>query len=252
MIGQSWETGEMGRRRWAIPAGAIGAALLIAATAGIIGGTLLAMREGDNGRAKSSASVTVFIRDSATAAQVIALEAKIRATPGVETYEYFTKEETIRRILDGRPEVMMGSFAAAASYVIHVKDAAQVYAVAQQFFYDPAVNSDPGTRNGVFVSTRVGVFPARTGIVGRVLTAGGPAPGAARPYPASEVKVIDSSGRVVAVVSSQPDAAFRVDLFPGDYTVEARPTAGNPWFRPEKVSVRAGLYSKVDIYAQIR
>lgn len=242
----------MRRRRWVIPAGALAAVLVIAAIAGIIGGTLLALRQGDSGRDTSSASVTVFIRDSATSAQMKTLEAKIRSAPGVEMYEYFTKEETIRRIRDGRPEVMMGSFAAAASYVIHVKDAAQAYAVAQHFFYDPVVNSDPGTHNGVLVSTRVGVPPARTGIVGRVLTAGGPAPGAARPYPASEVKVIDSSGRVVAVVPPQPDAAFRVDLFPGDYTVEARPTAGNPRFHPERVSVRAGLYSRVDIYAQIR
>jgi hypothetical protein len=147
---------------------------------------------------------------------------------------------------------MLASFAAAASYVIHVKDAAQAYAVAQQFFYDPAVNSDPATHNGVLLSTRIGVPPARTGIVGRVLTAGGPAPGAVRPYSASEVTVIDPSGRVVAVVPSQPDAAFRVDLFPGEYTVEARPTAGNPWFRPQKVSVLAGRWSRVDIYAQIR
>ena len=242
----------MRRRRWVIPTGALAAVLVIAAIAGIIGGTLLAPRQGDGGRATSSASVTVFIRDSATPEQVKALEAEIRSTPGVETCEYFTKEETILRILDGRPEVMLGSFAAAASYVIGIEDAAQAYTVAQHFFYDPAVNSDPGTHNGVLVSSRVGVPPARTGIVGRVLTAGGPAPGAARPYPASEVRVIDSSGRVVAVVPPQPDAAFRVDLFPGDYTVEARPTAGNPRFHPERVSVRAGLYSRVDIYAQIR
>ena len=101
-------------------------------------------------------------------------------------------------------------------------------------------------------SSREAVPSAQTGIVGRVLTAGGPAPGAVRPYPASEVTVIDSSGRVVAVVPSQPGAAFRVDLLPGEYAVEARPTAGNPWFHPEKVSVLAGRWSRVDIYAQIR
>jgi hypothetical protein len=100
--------------------------------------------------------------------------------------------------------------------------------------------------------SRAAVPTAQTGIVGRVLTAGGPAPGAVRPYPASEVTVIDSSGRVVALVPSQPDAAFWVDLLPGDYTVEARPTTGNPWFHPEKVSVHAGRWSRVDIYAQIR
>lgn len=72
------------------------------------------------------------------------------------------------------------------------------------------------------------------------------------PSQRSRAEACASSGRVVAVVPPQPNAAFRVDLFPGDYTVEARPTAGNPWFRPEKVSAHAGRYSKVDLYAQIR
>jgi cell division protein FtsX len=139
----------MGRRRWVIPAGAVGAALLVAAMAGIIGGTLLALREGDRSPAKASALVTVFLRDSATSAQMEALVARIKAAPGVETYEYFSKEETRLRILDGRPEAMLTTFATAASYAIRVKNAAQAYAVAQQFFDDPAVNSDPGTHNGV-------------------------------------------------------------------------------------------------------
>jgi hypothetical protein len=56
---------------------------------------------------------------------------------------------------------------------------------------------------------------------------------------------------MVAVVKPESDATFRIDLPPGNYTVEAHPTSGNPWFGPEKVSVRAGRYSRVDIYAQV-
>lgn len=89
------------------------------------------------------------------------------------------------------------------------------------------------------------------GIVGRVLISGGPWPGSTQPYPASKVKVIDSSGGVVAVTTPTSNGTFRIDLPPGNYTVKAQPTSGNPWFGPEKASVRAGHYSKVDIYAQV-
>lgn len=73
--------------------------------------------------------------------------------------------------------------------------------------------------------------PARTGIDGRVPISGGPGPGTTRPDPASEVKVIDSSGGVVAVVKPESDATFRIDLPPGVYRVEAHPTSGNPWLQ---------------------
>jgi hypothetical protein len=42
----------MRRRRWVIPAGAVGAALLIAAVAGVVGGLSIALSEGDTGAAK--------------------------------------------------------------------------------------------------------------------------------------------------------------------------------------------------------
>ncbi len=93
--------------------------------------------------------------------------------------------------------------------------------------------------------------PAHTGITGRVFISGGPAPGITRPYPATRVKVIDAKGRVVAVATPGPDAAFRVGLSPGVYTVRAHTTAGNPWFQPQKVTVRTGSYSVADIYAQV-
>lgn len=226
--------------------------LAVAALAGIIGGTLLALRGGDSAPAEPPAVITVFLRESATPAQVKALEAKIKDAPGLESFKFFTREQTLDNLLAGRPEGMLPSAAAAASYVIHLKDGAGVYGVAQQFFYDPAVNSDPGTHNGVWVVSRRGAPPAHTGIKGRVLTAGGRAPGVARPYRASEVKIIDSSGSLIAVVPAGRSAAFKVDLIPGEYAVEARPTSGNPRFQPEKATVEVGRYTSVHLYAQIR
>ena len=91
--------------------------------------------------------------------------------------------------------------------------------------------------------------PPRTGIVGRVVLSGGPAPGTTRPYPASEVKVSDAAGRVVALTRPGPDGSYRIALAPGRYRVQAVPTAGNPWFAPRTVAVRSGRYSVVDIQA---
>ena len=93
--------------------------------------------------------------------------------------------------------------------------------------------------------------PAHTGIAGRVFISGGPAPGITRPYPASKVEVLDAAGKVVAAATPRSDASFSIALPPGAYTVEAHATQGNPWFQPQKVSVRAGAYSRVDIYAEV-
>jgi hypothetical protein len=92
---------------------------------------------------------------------------------------------------------------------------------------------------------------AATGISGRVLLSGGPAPGLTQPYPHSEVTVTDSAGRRVAVVRPGPDARFTVAVPAGRYTVKARPTSGNPWFGPQTVTVRDGGYSAVKIYAVV-
>jgi hypothetical protein len=94
--------------------------------------------------------------------------------------------------------------------------------------------------------------PANTGIAGRVFISGGPAPGITRPYPASEVKIIDSTGRAVATALPSSDATFSVAVASGNYTVQAVATGGNPWFQPAKVTVRASHYTTVNIYASVR
>lgn len=237
----------MRRGRWVIPAAAITAVLAIAAIVVTVGGALRSPREAENGIAESTAEVTVFLRDTATSAQLLALDAKIDSTIGVESHVYVSKDEALRRYLkqEGAPAgLSMPINPLPASYVLMVKDMSGASAAARQFVHDPATK-------GVAISRR-GAPPAKTGIEGRVLTVGGPAPGLPRPYPASEVRVVDSSGRLVVIMSPDPSGAFRIELFPGDYTVDARPTAGNPWFHPKQISVQSGDYSTVNIYAQIR
>ena len=67
----------------------------------------------------------------------------------------------------------------------------------------------------------------------------------------SVVSAIDSSGRLIASAEPDQDGDFRLGLAPGAYTLKARPTSGDPWFRPQKVSVRAGQVVHVDMVAQI-
>ena len=92
-------------------------------------------------------------------------------------------------------------------------------------------------------------------VQGRVLLNGGPAllgrSPTPWPYPASKVTAIDSAGRPIATVKARPDGSYRLELPPGTFTLKARPTAGNPWFAPRKVSVRAGRLVHVDLVAQV-
>ena len=94
-----------------------------------------------------------------------------------------------------------------------------------------------------------------SGVEGRVLSAGGPVspdyPPSPRPYPLSVVSAIDSSGRVIASAQPDQDGGFRLALAPGTYTLKARPTSGNPWFGPRKVSVRAGQVVHVDMVTHV-
>jgi hypothetical protein len=92
----------------------------------------------------------------------------------------------------------------------------------------------------------------QSGIQGRVLAAGGPlsaATSSPRPYPASEIKVIDSTGTVIATVVPHSDGTFKLDVPPGTYTLDPRPTAGNPGMTRQTVSVHPGRYTHVIVYA---
>jgi hypothetical protein len=94
-----------------------------------------------------------------------------------------------------------------------------------------------------------------SGVQGRVLLNGGPLPPGGSPtpwpYPASKVTATDSAGDAIATVRAKADGSYRIGLPPGSYTLKAQPTAGNPWFAPQKVSVRAGRFVNVDLVAQV-
>ena len=92
-------------------------------------------------------------------------------------------------------------------------------------------------------------------VVGRVLISGGRAGGFSptpHPYSMSEVKALNSSGRVVAAVKADDDGVFRLDLPPGTCTLKASPTSGNPWFAPRTVTLHAGQVVHVNMVAQLR
>jgi hypothetical protein len=233
----------MRRKRWVISGGAVATLLAVAAVVAIVGATLLALRGSDAAQRKATVDVTVFIRGGAIAEEMSSLEAKIKSAPGVERYDFLTKQETLTRLADGRPEVMLPAYTGAASYVVRLEKGVDVRASAQRFFLEPAVG-------GIWVPG-LGLLPARTGVKGRVLTVGGPSPGLPQPYPASEITVVDSAGRLVAVKPPNDRGSFRIKLLPGDYTVKARPTSGNPMFESQQVRVSGG-YTRVDLHAQIR
>jgi hypothetical protein len=93
-----------------------------------------------------------------------------------------------------------------------------------------------------------------SGLRGRVLSVGGPVMASDKsPYAATEITVLDDGGKVVARITPETDGRFRIPLPPGAYAVKARPTRGNPWFLPyPPVEVRAGHFTKVMLYAQMR
>jgi hypothetical protein len=96
-----------------------------------------------------------------------------------------------------------------------------------------------------------------SGVQGRVLMSGGaaPPPGVSptpRPYPNTEVAIWNASGKLVAKVDVGEDGRFKIGLTPGRYRLVPRPTVGNPWMSPKKVTVTADRFTMVAVWAQIR
>ena len=94
-----------------------------------------------------------------------------------------------------------------------------------------------------------------SGVEGRVLLVGGPMVAdqspSPNPYPASEVAAYDSSGRLVALVRPDRDAAFRIELPPGSYAQGAFDRR-QPRLRPAPSDRRAsGGFARADIVAQV-
>jgi len=82
-----------------------------------------------------------------------------------------------------------------------------------------------------------------SGVQGRAMLEGGPAPGSPHPEPGISVVVHegDLHGAVVARIKADPSGAFKVDLPPGTYTLIELSDAAVP----QTVTVEPGRYVTV-------
>ena len=143
------------RRNWVITLAAVLTVFISMAILGLV----LVINENLNSGAttlKNRVEIEVFISDEATAPQVTALEAKIKALPELKSYKYISKDEALRLFrqrLGENADAILANLTnnpLPASYKIYVRDPNQVDTVAERFFDDPAVdNSAPGKHDGV-------------------------------------------------------------------------------------------------------
>jgi cell division transport system permease protein len=143
------------RRNWVITLAAV---LTVFISMAILGLVLVISQNLNSGATslKNRVEIEVFISDNAPAAQVSAIEAKIKALPQLKSYQYISKDQALqefRKRLGSDADQILANLVGnplPASYRIYVKDANQVDSVASQFFDDPAVdNSAPGKHDGV-------------------------------------------------------------------------------------------------------
>jgi cell division transport system permease protein len=143
------------RRNWVITLAAV---LTVFISMAILGLVLVINQNLSSGATtlKNRVEIEIFISDEATATQVTALEAKIKALPELKSYKYISKDEALRLFrqrLGENADAILANLTnnpLPASFKIYVNDPNQVDAVAGRFFGDPAVdNSAPGKHDGV-------------------------------------------------------------------------------------------------------
>jgi hypothetical protein len=88
-----------------------------------------------------------------------------------------------------------------------------------------------------------------SGVQGKVMFSGGPAPGSQGPMPGVAVAVHegDFDGKIVAKVTADSAGAFKLDLPPGTYTLSADVTGAGP----KTVSVEPGKYARITLWDQV-
>lgn len=143
------------RRNWVITLAAV---LTVFISMAILGLVLVINENLKSGATtlKNRVEIEVFIKDEATAPQVRALEAKIKAMSEVKNYRYISKDEALRLFrerLGENADAILSNLTnnpLPASYKIFVKDPKQVDVVAARFFKNAAVdNSAPDKHDGV-------------------------------------------------------------------------------------------------------
>jgi hypothetical protein len=95
--------------------------------------------------------IEVFIKDEATPAQTQALARRIADMPEVLAYHFASKGENLEAFRKQFPEIVanLPINPLPASFQLLVRSENDITTVAQRFYEDPAVDSDPGTHNGV-------------------------------------------------------------------------------------------------------
>lgn len=144
------------RRNWVMTIASVVTVLITMTILGLVLVTDRNLKEGATSL-KNRVEIEVFIKDtvSADATQLAAAEAKIKALPQLKSYQYISKEQALvnfKKSLGADGQQILDQLSVnplPASFKIFVKDPSQVDQVAQQFLHDPAVDSDPGTTNGV-------------------------------------------------------------------------------------------------------
>ncbi len=101
-----------------------------------------------------SREIEVFIRSTASAADIQRLDTEIRGMPEIESTNYVSKEEAMGRLresLKGHEDVLdtLSGNPLPPSFEITVRDPKDTATVASRFFDDPAVDNTPGKHDGV-------------------------------------------------------------------------------------------------------
>ncbi len=143
------------RRNWVMTIASVLTVLVTMAILGVVLVTDKNLKEGTTSLT-NRVEIEVFIKGAPPQQSAIdALGAKIRAIPQVKSYTYISQEQALadfKKTLGPNAEAIITNLESnplPASYKIYVKNPNEVDQVAQQFFNDPNVDNDPGTKNGV-------------------------------------------------------------------------------------------------------
>lgn len=135
-----------------------------AASVAVLPGLSAADRDQDPAGYKEAAArvINVYLDDRSSGAQRHALAKQIAAMPEVVAYHYVTKREALKRFAATSKRMAEVAKNIAVnplppSFEILVREGVDVKSVARRFYRDPAVDSDPGTHNGVRVGAMVPV-----------------------------------------------------------------------------------------------
>jgi cell division transport system permease protein len=142
------------RRNWIMTLAAVLTVFISMATLGLV----LVMNRNLNAGTDSlerRVIIEVYVKDSATPAQLKQMQAKIAGMAEVRKYKYISKEEAMEEFkerLGSQADTMLANLLTnplPQSYRIWVKDANQVDRVAKRFFDDPIVDNHEGKTDGV-------------------------------------------------------------------------------------------------------